>query len=80
MSGPTAISLPVLKISCPVTVFLRSKRIILTAMADISSGAWIGFGIFLAFILILIEVQLHTIASLLREVRDHLLRGQVEHK
>jgi hypothetical protein len=49
-------------------------------MADISSGAWIGFGIFLAFILILIEVQLHTIASLLREVRDHLLRGQVEHK
>ena len=45
-------------------------------MREIPAGLWIGFGIFLAFILILIEVQLHAILSLLRELRNHLVSAK----
>jgi hypothetical protein len=45
-------------------------------MRGLPAGLWIGFGIFLAFMLILIEVQLHAIANLLRELRDHFISAK----
>jgi hypothetical protein len=42
-------------------------------MRDTVLGLLIGFGIFLAFMLILIEVQLHAILGLLRQVRDRFV-------
>lgn len=36
-------------------------------------GLWIGFGLFVAFMLILIKADLGSILTCLRELRDHLM-------
>ncbi|MGA2001190.1 MAG: hypothetical protein ABSG52_14460 [Terriglobales bacterium] len=40
--------------------------------AAVPQGLWIAFGLFVAFMLILIEVQLYSIRGLLMEIRNCL--------